>query len=241
MRIETPAFTTPAFALDPGTLASERALDRVRLTFTAPARRLLDGGFELAGVYLWLTDRDGRLITRKSGDWSQQPLLSNRAVWVHEVLADQLAAAASITYEIDHRFDYRRTVAAGELPPLPVEADGSEWWRWLEPDPRTLTDACQRFDLGLWARSGGLDLTLVVHPRAPFESLRSELELELADADGLVAYSRTLSISSYGETPGAWDASDSMERRALRALHLYKLAGRTEGRLAARFGPLALG
>ncbi len=240
METSTAAFESPGVAIGEGTLKREKAGDRVQLAFTAPCKRAFDGGYELSGIYAALHDRDGRLVVRRSAEWGKS-LLTNRAAWVHEFLPEQVSAATSLVYEIDYRFDYRRTVATGELPTLPAEADGSDWWRMVAPDPRSLTDRCARFDLGLFARSSSVEIWVVQHPQESFENLRTEFEFEMLDADGVSALARTFSVSGCGTNPTYTDTAPSIERRALRGLRFYTLRGRTEARLLARMGPFELG
>ena len=240
METKTAAVDSPGVAIGEGTLTREKSGDRVLFSFAAPCKRAFEGGYELSNAYAALHDREGRLVVRRSAEWGKS-LLTNRAAWVHEFLPEQVAAASSLVYEVDYRFEYRRTVATGELPALPAEADGSDWWRLVAPDPRSLTDRCARFDLGVFARSSSLDVWVVQHPMASFDSLRTELELEMVDADGIIAMARNFSLSGSGSTPAYTDISPSIERRALRGFRFFTLRGRTEARLITRVGPFELG
>lgn len=240
MQTKTAAVHSPGVAIEEGTLTREKSGDRVQFAFAAPCKRAFDGGYELSNAFALLHDRDGRLVVRRSAEWGKS-LLTNRAAWLHEFLPEQVAAASSLVYEVEYRFEYRRVVATGELPALPAEADGSDWWRWVAPDLRTLTDPCARFDLGVFARSGSVEIWVVQHPQESFENLRTEFEFEMVDVDGVIALSRNFSISSYGTNPAYTDTAPSIERRALRGLRFYTLRGRTEARLLARLGPFELG
>jgi hypothetical protein len=236
---KTAAVQAAGVSIDEGLIARRASGDRIQLAFSAPCKRLVDGGYELSNVYALLHGKDGRLVVRRSAEWGKY-VLTNRASWVHEFLPEQISAAATLSYEIDYRFDYRRTIVAGELPVLPAEADGSDWWRWVEPDPRTMTDGCVRVDLGIFARASAIDVWVVQHPLFSFDSVRSELEFEMTDADGFTVQSRNFSVSSSGSNPGYSDFSPSIERRALRNLRFFALRGRTEARMLLRLGPYDL-
>src|SRR6185503_9617414 len=101
-------------------------------------------------------------------------------------------------------------------------------------DLRSMTDRCARFDLGVFARSGSVDIWLAQHPLETFENLRTEFELDVVDAEGVIALSRNFSVSGCGTTPAYTDTSPSIERRALRSLRFFTLRGRTEARLITR-------
>src|SRR3954447_5363050 len=118
---KTPKLESAAFTIEEGQLTRHASGSRAQFRFTAPAERHTDGGFE-ADAYMILFDKEGRMVHRRSGERSKM-LLGKRAQWVHEIDNDILANAASGVYEISHRFDYRRKIAAGELLALPPEAD----------------------------------------------------------------------------------------------------------------------
>jgi hypothetical protein len=228
----TSKLETPAFSIAEGTVTREAAGSRTLIKFTAPATRHLDGGFETS-VYLVLFDADGNFVAKRSAD-SAKTVLSNRAAWTHEIETDKLANARRMVFEIQHRFDYRRKVCGGELPILPVESDGSDYWRWLKLDPRSLEDRTVKFDISLWARSSNLEITYSQTPKLTTDSIRSELELDLIDADGIVCFSKNFSISLNYGVPAYEDTSISMDRKALRALRFFELRARTEGRSIVR-------
>ena len=230
----TPPLDTPAFTLDEGTLVREAGGSRTMFRFAAPSRRHLDGGFQLSQVSMIFFDRDGRFVVRRTAESSKPFVLANRAAWAHEVLVDQLARATRAVYEIEHRFEYRRKIVAGELPPLPPEADGSDYWRWIDLDARTLEDRVVRFDFALWARTDGIDATIASHPKFPTDSLRTELELDLLDADGNVQFAKTFSSSLNGGAPEYYDTSVRVDRKTLRTLRFFELRGRTESRAISR-------
>ncbi len=226
-RIETVAFT-----IEEGEVTREPAGSRTLLRFAAPAKRHLDGGFEVNNVNALLFDRDGRFIARR-GSERARTVLGNRAAWVHEIPVDQLALATRVSYEIEHRFDLRRKVLATELPTLPAESDGSDYWRWLTFDPRLLEDRTTRFDIALWARNSELVITFGQIPKFATDSFRCEYELDLLDGDGLLVANRTFSGGlNYGR-PNFDDTSISMERRLMRTLRFFELRARTEARAIA--------
>jgi hypothetical protein len=225
MPATSPALDTPSFSLGPGQITSEPAGSRVALHFVAPAQRHLDGGFE-ADVYIVLFDAKGRFIRRRSNE--NRVVLANRAAWTHEVEKDALAQGARFIYEISHRFDVRRKILAGELPSLPAEADGSDYYRWLQPDPRNLDDRVVRIDFELWARNSGIEITIGHHPKLPTDSCRTDFDLELLDDQRAVQFMRSFSASTNRGWPAYADASLSMDRKAMRALRFFELRGRTE-------------
>ncbi|HEU0037520.1 MAG TPA: hypothetical protein VFQ53_43210 [Kofleriaceae bacterium] len=233
MTKDTERLETPAFTIEPGKLTRHGSgSSRTLLRFAAPAARHLDGGFD-ASVNIVLHDAQGRFIGRRGGS-RDKTILGNRAIWIHEVDNDWIAQAARVTYEIEHRFDYRRKIVAGELPPLPSDADTSDYFRWLNLDPRTLEDRAVRFDFALWARSSELTITISQEPKLVTDSCRSELELDLLDGDHQLCFSRPLSTGlNYGQ-PSYDDTSISMDRRTLRMLKFFELRGRTEARALAR-------
>ncbi|MBE7453974.1 MAG: hypothetical protein HS111_35550 [Kofleriaceae bacterium] len=229
----TPVLDSAAFSLGAGTVTRESSGSRTLFAFAAPATRHFDGGFELS-VYAVLYDGDGRFIARRSSEWGRPVFLANRATWAHEFTADQLAGGRRLVYEIEHRFDLRRRIAAGELPELPGEADGSDYWRWVTVDPRTLDERAVRFDLGLWARTSGVDVTIVQHPKVETDSMRTELEVELLDANRDVCVARPMSVSLNRGGPGFTDVSLSVDRKTLRTLRFFEVRGRTEVSAMAR-------
>lgn len=229
----TERLETPAFTIEPGEVTRQAASSsRTMLSFAAAAARHFDGAFEVS-VNAIVFDAQGRFIGRRSGDRSKT-VLGNRAAWSHEIDNDWLAQAANVTYEIEHRFDYRRRVVAGELPPLAVDADASDYYRWLNLDPRTLEDRAVRYDFGLWVRSSELVITISQRPMFVTDSCRSELELDLLDDQRQLCFSRPFNVSlNYGQ-PAYDDTSISMDRRAMRSLRFFELRGRTEARNVAR-------
>jgi hypothetical protein len=235
--LNTDKLETAAFTLGEGTLTREPSGSRTLLRFAAPSTRHIDGGFE-AAVHLLLFDGDGRFISRRGSD-SSKTVLANRAAWVHEIDNDKLANARRLVYEIQHKCDYRRKLLGGELPSLPAESDGSDYWRWLTLDPRALEDRVARFDISLWARNGSLEMTYVMTPKVPTDSMRSELEIDLLDADANVCFTRNFSIGLNYGGPSYEDFSISMERKALRTLRFFELRARTEMRAIVRL-PIAL-
>jgi hypothetical protein len=234
----TPRFESVAFTLEEGEVTRHPSGSRTALRFAAPAKRHLDGGFEV-DVNVVLFDAQGRFVYRRSGDRSRT-VLANRAFWIHEIDNDCLVSASQMVYEISHRFDFRRKITAGELPELPAQADGSDYYRWLNLDPRTLEDRAIKLDFALWARHSSLEITMSQHPKLVTDSCRTEWELDLLDADRAVCFVRTGSVSlNYGQ-PAYDDTSISMDRRSLRMLKFYELRGRTEIRAISRFAIDAL-
>ena len=231
----TERLETPAFTIEPGTVTrlGSSGSSRTVLQFAAPSTRHLDGRFELSRIGLVLFDAKDRLIGERSSDRAKS-ILGNRCTWIHEVDNDWLGQAARFTYQINHQFDYRRKIVAGELPALPGDADGTDYFRWLNLDPRTLEDRVVRFDFALWARNTSLDLTIAQHPKLVTDSCRSELELDLFDADNNLCFSRTFSAYlNCGQAAYDTEQSISMERRTLRTLKFFELRGRTEVRSIA--------
>jgi hypothetical protein len=232
--MNTPKLESPAFTIEPGTIVRQPAGSRTSFRFTAPAvRHFPDGGFQ-ASVSMILRDAQGRLIARRSAD-SGRTAFGNRASWYHEVDNDMLATATQLIYEIEHRFDYRRTIVRGELPALPAEADGSDYFRWLPNlDARLLEDRAVKLDFALWARQSYVDITLSQQPKLVTDSCRTECELDLLDADQNTCFSRSISSSlNYGQ-PSYDDTSLSMDRRTMRTLKFFELRGRTELRAIVR-------
>jgi hypothetical protein len=224
-----------AFTIEPGQVTRTSTGSRAVLKFEAPAKRHLDGGLDL-DVYAILFNAQGRFVHRRSSERSRT-VLANRAAWTHEIDNDVIANATRIVYEIAHRFDYRRKIVAGELPELPSQADGSDYFRWIDLDPRTLEDRCVKLDVGFWARNSNFEITMSQTPKLPTDSCRTEWELDLLDAQGSVAFARTGSISLNYGMPAFDDSSISMDRKAMRQLKFFELRGRTECRAIA---PLAL-
>lgn len=239
MTRHTPALDTPAFTLGEGTIERAPAGSRTLLRYTAAAKRQIDGGFEI-NVYAVLFDARDRFVCKRSSDRGPT-VLANRAAWVHELDTVKLEQATRLVYAIEHRFDYRRKLVGGELPALAVEADGSDYWRWHVPEPRTLEDRVVRLDVTLWARGGGLEVTFGQHAKlAHADSVRTELELDLLDGDGAVQFARSCSVSQSHGTATYDDMSISMDRKAMRALRLYELRARTEARAVANLAIDAL-
>lgn len=230
---DTERLETPAFTIEPGKATRAGASSsRTTIAFSAPSARHLDGALDVS-VHAVLLDARGRFIGRRSGDRSRT-ILGNRAAWVHEIDNDWIAQAARITYELEHRFDHRRRIVAGELPQLPADADASDYHRWLDLDPRTLEDRLARYDFALWARSSELVITISQQPRLATDSCRTEFELDLLDGDRQLCFSKSFSTSLNCGQPAYDDTSISMDRRALRALRFFELRGRTEARGLAR-------
>jgi hypothetical protein len=228
-RLDTPPFTIEAGAITRQGGSSSRTV----LAFAAPAARQLDGGLDV-NVHAVLFDAQGRFIGRRAGDRSRT-VVGNRAQWSHEIDNDWLAQAARITYELEYRFDHRRKILGGELPPLPAEAAGSDYYRWLNLDPRSLEDRSVRLDFALWVRSSELVITISQQPKYATDACRTEFELDLVDADHQLAYTRSFSTGLNLGQPSFDDTSISIDRRALRALRFFELRGRTEGRGLARW------
>lgn len=228
-RLDTPPFTIEAGKITRQGSTSSRTL----LAFAAPAARHLDGGLDI-NVYAVLFDAQGRFIARRSND-RNRTVLGNRAQWVHEIENDWLAQAARITYEIEYRFDHRRKILGGELPQLSAEAAASDYYRWLNLDPRSLEDRIVRLDFALWVRSSELVVTISQQPTFTTDSCRTELELDFVDADHQLAYTRTFATSLNCGQPSFDDTSIGIDRRALRTLRFFELRGRTEARGIARW------
>jgi hypothetical protein len=231
--LKSAAVEMPAFTIGEGAVDLAVSGTRTLLTFTAPATRHLDGGLELS-AYMMLYDKDGRFIARRSTEWNKPCLIATRAAWTHEIHNDQLALATRLVYEVEHRFDWRRRMVAGELPPLPAEADGVEAYRWTTLDPRTLEDRIARYDLGLWARSDSFEVTLGQYPKLETETMRTEMEIDLLDAQRQVMYSKNFSVSLNNCGPAYTDTSLRMDRKTLRTLAFFELRGRTESKGIAR-------
>lgn len=228
---KTPKLDTPAFSVAEGQLTRHASGSRAQFRFSAASEKHLDGGFE-ADVYMILFDAQGRFVHKRSGERSKL-ILGSRAQWVHEIDNDVLSNATSATYEISHRFDYRRKITAGELLPLPPEADGSDYVRWNGLDPRTLEDRVIRLDMAFWARNSYFEITYAQHPKLPTDSCRTELELDLLDADRNLVAQRNFNASLTAARADYNDTSISMDRRTLRTLRFFELRGRTECRSIA--------
>lgn len=230
----TDRLDTPPFTIEAGKLTRQGGSStRTGLGFAAPATRHLDGGLDL-NVYAVLFDAQDRFIGRRSGD-RNRTVIGNRAQWYHEIENDWLAQAARITYEIEYRFDHRRKILGGELPQLSAEAAASDYYRWLNLDPRVLEDRSVRLDFALWVRSSELVITISQQPRFTTDSCRTEFELDLVDADQQLAYTRAFSTSLNCGQPSFDDTSIGIDRKALRTLRFFELRGRTEGRGIARW------
>src|SRR5215470_13327287 len=190
---KTPRLESVAFTLEEGELTKHPSGSRTALRFAAPAKRHIDGGFEV-DVSVVLFDAQGRFVHRRSGDRSRT-VLANRAFWLHEIDNDVLASATRLVFDVQHRFDYRRRIVAGELPEMPREADGSDYYRWLNLDPRTLEDRAIKLDFGLWTRNSSVEITMSQTPKLVTDSCRTEWELDLLDADHNVCFTRNGSTS----------------------------------------------
>lgn len=225
---------TPPFTIEPGKITRQGSSSaRSLLTFSGPAARHLDGGLEIT-VSALLFDGQDRFIGRRGGDRSRS-VIGKRAQWCHEIDNDWLLQAARITYEIEYRFDHRRKILGGELPQLSAEAASSDYYRWLNVDPRALTDRVVQLDFALWVRSTELVITVAQQPRFVTDSCRTELELDLIDADHQIAYTRVFSASLVCGQAAFDDTSISIDRAALRPLRFFELRGRTEARGLARW------
>jgi len=225
---KTPKLDTAAFTIEEGQLTRHASGSRQQFRFNAPAQKHLDGGFEL-DVYMLLFDNQGRFVHKRSGERSKL-ILGGRAQWVHELDNDAVGNAVTAVYEISHRFDYRRKISAGELLPLPPEADGSDYFRWGGLDPRTLEDRVVKLDLAFWARNSYFEITYAQHPKLPTDSCRTEMELDLLDADRNLIAQRNFNASLTCGRPDYNDTSISMDRKTMRTLRFFELRGRTECR-----------
>ena len=222
---KTAKLESAAFTIEEGTLTRVTDGSRAVFRFSAPAQRHLpDAGYEV-DIYMILFDAQGRVVRRRSADRS---LLGSRAQWVHEIDNDMVANAVSATYDIQHRVDYRRKIAAGELPPLPPEADGSDYFRWGAPDPRTLEDRMIKLDLTFWARRSYFEVSYGQTPKVAVDMCRSEMEIDLLDADQNLMFQRRFSASTRYGRPEYGDSSVSMDRKAMRQLRFFELRGKTE-------------
>lgn len=225
---------TPPFTIEPGKITRQgNTSSRSLLTFSAPAARHLDGGLEITVSALLFDGRD-RFIGRRGGDRSRT-VIGKRAQWRHEIDNAWLVQAARITYEIEYRFDYRRKLLGGELPQLSAEAASSDYYRWLNLDPRLLDDRAVQLDFALWVRSTELVITISQQPRFITDSCRSELELDVIDVDHQVAFTRVFSASLLCGEAAFDDTSISIDRAELRPLRFFELRGRTEARGLARW------
>ena len=230
----TAKLETPPFTIEPGTISrQDSSSSRTILCLTAPAERHLDGGLDINVAALLFDDR-GRFIARRGGDRART-VLGKRAQWFHEVENDWLTQAARISYEIEYRFDFRRKLLGGELPQLSAEAASSDYYRWLNLDPRTLADRAVQLDFALWVRSSELVITIAQHPLFATDACRTELELDLIDADQQLAHMRAFSTSLNYAQAAFDDTSINIDRGALRRLRFFELRGRTEGRGLARW------
>lgn len=224
---KTAKLESAALTIEEGTITRTTDGSRAVFRFNAPAQRHLpDAGYEI-DVYMVFTDAQGRIVRRRSCDRSSQ-LLGGRAQWVHEIDNDMVAQAATATYDIQHRVDYRRKIAAGELPPLPPEADGSDYFRWGSLDPRTLEDRMIKLDLNFWARRSYFEFTYGQTPKTTFDSCRTEMEIDLLDENRTLLFQRTFSASTRYGRPEFNDNSISMDRKAMRQIRFFELRGKTE-------------
>lgn len=224
----------PPFTIEPGKITRQgSSSSRSLLTFSGPAVRHLDGGLEI-NVAALLFDGQDRFIGRRGGDRSRC-VIGKRAQWCHEIDNDWLTQAARISYEIEYRFDHRRKILGGELPQLSAEAASSDYFRWLNLDPRALVDRAVQLDFALWVRSSELVITIAQHPRFATDSCRTEFELDLIDVDHQIAYTRVFSASLTCAQAAFEDTSISIDRAALRPLRFFELRGRTEGRGLVRW------
>lgn len=227
--IKTPSIETPAFTIGEGTIAQEAAGSRTVFRFSAPAKRHVEGGFEASGVGAVLLDRDGRFVARRNAEWSRT-VLANRASWVHELPQEQLQWASRLVYQIELRIDTRRKLTAGEVPALPAEADGNDYWRWLSIDPRVVEDRLAAFDVALWARTGEVAITHSCTPKITTDAFRCEYELDLLDAERQVVATRHFSSSLVCGRASYEDNAISMERRVMHTLKFFELRVRCETR-----------
>ena len=222
---KTAKLESAAFTIEEGSLTRVADGSRAVFRFSAPAQRHLpDAGYEI-DVYMILHDAQGRVVRRRSAERS---LLGSRASWVHEIDNDIVANAATATYDIQHRVDYRRKMAAGELPPLPPEADGSDYFRWGSLDPRTLEDRLIKLDLNFWARRSYFEITYAQTPKVAIDMCRTEMEIDLLDADQALLFQRRLSAGTRYGRPEVNDSSISMDRKAMRQIRFFELRGKTE-------------
>jgi len=231
----------PAFSIGAHALTVERNDNRVVSTFTAPSRRKLDGGFELVGVWAYLYDSSGRFVVRRSAEsyGGRLFVLDNRAVWSHELLDDQWNQAAHLVYEIEARVDVRRRLADGPLPELPPLANASDYWRWL-PDAGPIEDPLAQYDFALFARRSAVDAVALKTVRAGVESARTDLQLDLADAEGMTIASLIFGMAGGPAAPGHGQASTSLDRKRIRSLRTFSLQARTEARFFTRLPPIAI-
>ena len=230
----TPKLESPGFTISEGTVTADANGNRTVLKFAAPAQRHIEGGFEMS-VYAVLFDGDGRFVARRGSEYNRPCVLQNRAMWTHEFETEKLAQAKKLVYDIEYKVDYRRKLTGGELPALPAEADGSDYWRWLALDTRALEDRAVKIEMTFWARQSNFELTCSQTPKVTTDNCRSEFELDLFDADSNICATKNFSASLVCGQPRYEDASLSMERKALRALRFFELRARTEIRALARF------
>ena len=225
----TKKLETPAFTIDDGAVTKDNTGSRTVFKFIAPSQRHLEGGFEVANVRAMLFDKEGRFIAKRGAE-SSRTVLANRAMWIHEIPNDQLTTATKFVYEIEYKFDIRRKLVAGELPTLPAESDGSDYFRWLNLDPRTLEDRTAKFEFALWARQSELAITYGHTEKFVSDSFRNEFELDLLDGDNNVVLTRNFSGSGYVR-PFYDDTSIyGIDRRTIRSLKFFELRVRSEAR-----------
>jgi len=231
--VSTSKLECPAFTIESGQLTKHSSGSRTSFQFEArSSRHFPDGGFDF-DVYVVLFDAQGRFVYRRSAD-RPRPVLANRAAWTHEIENDVLANATSLVYDIHHRLDYRRRIVAGELPELPAQADGSDYFRWIGLDPRTLEDRVVKLDVGIWARGSSIDITMSQTPKITTDTCRTEWEIDFLDEHNLVVASRNGSTSMNYGLPAHDDTSLSIERKVLRTLKFFELRGKTELRAIAK-------
>jgi hypothetical protein len=188
----TKRIDTPAFTIEDGTVSREAGGSRTILRFTAASKRHVDGGFDVSNVRAAMFDKAGKFIAKR-GHESSRSVLGNRASWVHEIPTDQLAQAARVVYEIEYRLDIRRKLIGGELPQLPAESDGSDYWPWHRVQ---IEDKLGAYEIAFWARQTELAFTYGHTPNLAFEQCRNEFELDFLDADQLTALSRSFTTAA---------------------------------------------
>jgi hypothetical protein len=221
-RVESPAFTIEA-----GTVTRESGGSRTSLRFTAPAKRLVDGGFEVSNIRAVLYDKDGKFIARRSHE-SSRTVLGNRAAWVHEIPSAQLAQAARAVYEIEYRVDVRRKLLGGELVPLAIESDESDYWLWHRA---VLADRFGSYELAFWTSQNELFITHGHTPSVAVDMFRNEYELDFLDADQMLVMSRSFSGSTMFNRTTFDDTSlYGIDRKSMRSLRFFEIRARTEMR-----------
>jgi hypothetical protein len=216
---------TPAFTIEEGTVSREAGGSRTILRFTAASKRHVDGGFDVSNVRAAMFDKAGKFIAKR-GHESSRSVLGNRASWVHEIPTDQLAQAARVVYEIEYRLDIRRKLIGGELPQLPAESDGSDYWPWHRVQ---IEDKLGAYEIAFWARQTELAFTYGHTPNLAFEQCRNEFELDFLDADQLTALSRSFTLTPYNGRGMFEDNSlYGIDRKIMRTLKFFEIRARTE-------------